>query len=406
MDQPVVFVSANYRLNFFGTLSSKEITEAGVANLFLKDQDVAFEWVQKYISSFGGDPSKVTVFGESAGAMSISSHMVLNNGNVSKKFRSAWIFSGPVPKVLDYTKRGQQFFDRLMTSIGCGDASSKLQCAKDAAYSTIYAAIQGETNFLSYTATLVPWYPRPDGQYLVDDPAKLVADGKVADIPYVIGNMVDEGTLFSLITQLNVTSNEDIVDFFDDVYFTETPRELIEEMVSLYSDSQADGSPYDTGFLNVIGPKYKKIASMIGDYTFTSGRRTLLNVTSDRQPTWSYQIKQTLPLLGQLDILNPLRLNDIPILGSFHISDVVLNAFGTVPAAISKNTLNIMSSLIQFANTQDPNVPGSGNPEWPNYDPQDPKQFQFREDGPEIIGDGYRKVQMDFLERNAAMLRA
>lgn len=145
---------------------------------------------------------------------------------------------------------------------------------------------------------------------------------------------------------------------------------------------------------------------MIGDYTFTSGRRTLLNVTSDRQPTWSYQIKQTLPIAGQIDLLNPLRLNDIPILGSFHISDVVLNAFGTVPAAISKNTLHIMSSLIQFCNTLNPNVESLNLPEWPQYDSQAPKQFQFREDGPRIIGDAYRKEQMDFLERNAAQLRA
>jgi carboxylesterase type B len=406
MGKPVVFVSANYRLNFFGTLSSREVTEAGIANLFLKDQDVAFEWVQKYISQFGGDPSKVTVFGESAGAMSTTTHMVLNNGDVSKKFRAAWIFSGPVPKVLDFSRRGQMFFDRLMGAIGCGDAANKLQCAKDTAYEKIYAAVQGETNFLSYTATLVPWYPRPDGEYLVDDPAKLTGEGKVANIPFVIGNMIDEGTLFSLITQLNVTTNEDIVDFFDQVYFTETPRSLIEEMVSLYSDSQADGSPYDTGLLNVIGPKYKKISSMIGDYTFTSGRRTLLNVTSDRQPTWSYQIKQTLPVLGQVDLLNPLRLNDIPVIGSFHISDVVLNAFGTIPATVSKNSLHIMSSLIQFANTLDPNVPSLNLPRWPRYNPQAPQQFQFREDGPRLIGDAYRKRQMDFLERNAAQLRA
>lgn len=96
MDQPVVFVSANYRLNFFGTLASKEITEAGVANLGLKDQDAAFAWVQKHIGQFGGDPSKVTVFGESAGAMSTTTHLVLNDGNVDGKFRAAWVFSGPV----------------------------------------------------------------------------------------------------------------------------------------------------------------------------------------------------------------------------------------------------------------------------------------------------------------------
>lgn len=293
-----------------------------------------------------------------------------------------------------------------MDRIGCGSAADKLACAKKAPYESIYAAVQGETNFLSYTATLVPWYPRPDGKYLVDDPAKLTAEGKVANIPFVMGNMVDEGTLFSLINQLNVTTNQDIVNYFQEVYWQKTPRSLIEKLVSLYSDDPAEGSPYDTGLNNQIGPKYKKIASMIGDYTFTAGRRTLLNVTSPRQNTWSYQIKQSLPLLGQLSPLNPLQLNNLPILGSFHISDVVLNAFGTIPPSISKNSLNIMSSLITFANKLDPNTQGLGLPQWPKYNKNAPQQFQFREDGCRLIGDDYRKTQMDFIEQNAAQLRA
>lgn len=304
----------------------------------------------------------------------------------------------------DYN-HAQPIFDRLMERIQCGDAEDKLACAKKAPYENIYAAVQGETNFLSYTATLVPWYPRPDGKYLVDDPAKLTADGKVAKVPFVMGNMVDEGTLFSLINQINVTTDAKIVDYFQSVYWQKTPRSLIEELVNLYSTDPAEGSPYGTGIANQLGPRYKKIASMIGDYTFTAGRRTLLNVTAGRQDTWSYQIKQSLPLLGQLKLLNPTQLNNIPILGSFHISDVVLNAFGTVPAALSKNTLNIMSNLIQFANTLDPNTEGLDLPHWPKYDPENPKQFQFREDGCKIIGDDYRKGQMDFIEANAASLR-
>lgn len=306
--------------------------------------------------------------------------------------------------MLDYN-HAQPIFDRLMARIGCDDAKDKLACAKAAPYDSIYTAVQGETNFLSYTATRVPWYPRPDGKYLVDDPAKLTAEGKVANVPFVMGNMMDEGTLFSLITQLNVTTDAAIVDYFQTVYWQETPREMIEELVDLYSNDPADGSPYDTGLNNQLGPKYKKIASMIGDYTFTSGRRALLNATHGRQNTWSYQIKESLPLLGQLELLNPLQLTNIPILGSFHIADVVLNAFGTLPPAISKNSLNIMSSLIQFANTLDPNTKDLGLPHWPKYDKENPQQFQFREDGCRLIDDAYRKEQMDFLENNAASFR-
>lgn len=50
MDKPIIFVSANYRINAFGGLASQEITDAGVANLHLKDQRVAMQWIQKYIS--------------------------------------------------------------------------------------------------------------------------------------------------------------------------------------------------------------------------------------------------------------------------------------------------------------------------------------------------------------------
>jgi len=50
MKKPIIFVSANYRVNAFGGLASQEITDAGVANLHLKDQRVAMQWVQKYIS--------------------------------------------------------------------------------------------------------------------------------------------------------------------------------------------------------------------------------------------------------------------------------------------------------------------------------------------------------------------
>jgi acetylcholinesterase len=87
MGQPVVFVSANHRLNGFGTLASQEITDAGDGNLLLKDQLVAMEWVQKYIIKFGGDTTKATIFGESAGSIAIAIHMLPNDGNNDVLFR-------------------------------------------------------------------------------------------------------------------------------------------------------------------------------------------------------------------------------------------------------------------------------------------------------------------------------
>ena len=59
--QPIIGVSINYRLSFLGFPSGKEVMEAGAANLGLKDQRIAFQWVQENIAAFGGDPKKVTI---------------------------------------------------------------------------------------------------------------------------------------------------------------------------------------------------------------------------------------------------------------------------------------------------------------------------------------------------------
>jgi para-nitrobenzyl esterase len=77
--QGIVVVSANYRLSIFGFLShpelSKETSYGGSGNYGLLDQNFALQWVQRNIASFGGDPKKVTIAGESAGSISVSAQM-------------------------------------------------------------------------------------------------------------------------------------------------------------------------------------------------------------------------------------------------------------------------------------------------------------------------------------------
>lgn len=62
--KPVIGVSINYRLAGFGFLYSQEVANSGNTNLGLRDQRTALQWIQKYIRSFGGDPRKVTIWGE------------------------------------------------------------------------------------------------------------------------------------------------------------------------------------------------------------------------------------------------------------------------------------------------------------------------------------------------------
>lgn len=123
-DQPVIFVAVNYRLGIFGFPYGKEAAEAGAANLGLRDVMKGLEWVQENIESFGGDPSRVTVFGESAGAIIISQLMLQTN--ITNLFASAIMQSGaPSTVPIGPTESTwQEPYDLLAGSAGCNGTSS------------------------------------------------------------------------------------------------------------------------------------------------------------------------------------------------------------------------------------------------------------------------------------------
>lgn len=65
LGKPVLYVQMNYRLNGYGFLGGKELSAEGSTNLGLRDQRLALQWIQDNIAAFGGDPTKVTLWGES-----------------------------------------------------------------------------------------------------------------------------------------------------------------------------------------------------------------------------------------------------------------------------------------------------------------------------------------------------
>lgn len=85
----LIYVSIQYRLAAFGFLSSAKVRENEVANAGLLDQRAALNWVQRNICAFGGDPSKVTIIGSSAGGGSVMTQMILYGGITNPPFRAA-----------------------------------------------------------------------------------------------------------------------------------------------------------------------------------------------------------------------------------------------------------------------------------------------------------------------------
>ncbi|CAD0101198.1 unnamed protein product [Aureobasidium mustum] len=170
----VIVVSTNYRTNVFGFPSSPELPLSG-HNLGFLDQRFALEWVQRNIHAFGGDPSKVTIFGESAGAFSVDALLTSFPKGSNPPFRGAILQSGqysyrPTPRTSNIPA-----WYNLTAELGCpGNFGSNLSCVRAASATDIQRVI--DVNSLTFS-------PVADNITLVSNPAQRRVLGETANIP-------------------------------------------------------------------------------------------------------------------------------------------------------------------------------------------------------------------------------
>lgn len=200
----VVFVSINYRLGAFGFMELGGLSDeyVGSGNNGLRDQLCALEWVHSHIANFGGDPDNVTVFGQSAGAMSIS--LLLSTGRLRGLVRRAICQSGAA------STAGAADVAHQSTMAVAGHAG--LATMEDftnapvaellAAHGAVSAARMADPEAtLSETAEIAGFLlfrPVTDGDFLPVDPVAAVADGSAMGIELIVGYTLDEWTLFGL----------------------------------------------------------------------------------------------------------------------------------------------------------------------------------------------------------------
>ncbi|KAI0731479.1 sterol esterase [Fomitopsis betulina] len=331
LDEPIIFVSINYRLNAFGFLASEEVLQAGLTNIGLRDQRFGMEWVNQYISAFGGDPNKVTIWGESAGAFSIGFQLVMNNGDPAGLFRAAVMESGS-PYALHNVSAGQPYYDFLVDYAGCTGQVDTLECLRRAPADQIVAAVDMTPNGQSYTEHNLAWQPRLDGDLFTQNPQRSVLMGQYAKVPIISGDCDDEGTLFSL-GNLNVTTDEEFLSYIHTEYLPDaSPTEILAVGVA-YPQDPSLGSPFDTGDANQLTPQFKRMAAFTGDWQFESPRRLVLQTMSQTQDAWAYLYR---------------RGKSTPYLGASHGSDV--------PEFFTDIDYIGVDALINFATKLDPNA--------------------------------------------------
>jgi para-nitrobenzyl esterase len=202
----VVLVTLNYRLGAFGflELGGLDPQRAGSGNNGLLDQVAALEWVRDNISGFGGDPSRVTIFGESAGAMSVALLMAMPAAK--GLFHRAVAQSGaassartPELAVADCRE--------FMETAGLGSLEELLAATPAqllAAHATMGASrVADPESVIERTGNplaFLSFRPVADGLGVPIDPLAAIADGAAADVPLVIGTNSEEWKLFAMMS--------------------------------------------------------------------------------------------------------------------------------------------------------------------------------------------------------------
>ncbi|KAH7132243.1 lipase 3 precursor [Dendryphion nanum] len=390
--KPIIFVAVNYRVGGFGFLPGKEVRADGSANLGLLDQRLGLQWVADNIAAFGGDPSKVTIWGESAGSISVLDQMALYDGDHTYKgkplFRGAIMNSGSIiPAEPVDGPKGQAIFDQVASKAGCGSASNKLDCLRKVDYTTYLNAANSVPGLLSYNSLALSYLPRPDGKALTASPEILIATNRYAKVPFICGVQEDEGTLFALFTS-NITTTADISTYIRTLVFPQAPKATIDALIGTYQTISEDGSPYRTFLLNNWYPQFKRLAAIFGDLTFILTRRIFLELSSSNNPSvpsWSY-----------ISTYN----YGTPVLGTFHASDLIQVFFGILPNNAARS---IRGYYFSFVHHLDPNVDNDfGN--WPQWS-EGRKLRRFEANSNGIWDDDFRGDSYEFLKANGDVFR-
>lgn len=352
------------------------------------------QWIHSNIHAFGGDNTKITVFGESAGAISIADLYL--NSKLETLVRGAIMESGSQATLSAFTaESGDALWELFTQSVpSCKSAAQgkTLDCLRQASITDLLtaASVAGGKNPGEFA-----FIPVIDGQggMIPDLPSTLLEKGSFSKVPFIAGTNLDEGTMFTITT---VNSDSSILTALTGQVGTlqsvNTPFESVQGLflnmlVSAYPDDPSQGSPYNTGNATFgLSPFYKKAASIVGDSSFQATRRAWISAAaSNGVTTYGYMFTEP----GQNTSS-----------GVAHASELnYVYGVPTLSGPTPQSTLSsqMMDYWISFAVAGNPNDGrGSNRPPWPTYNVQNPQILQLNSNLT-TIQDNYRHTQIDLI---------
>jgi len=362
----VVLVSINYRLGPLGFLGhaalSAEPGAHGSANYGALDQIAALRWVQRNIQTFGGDPARVTIFGESAGGVSVCA--LVASPLAKGLFAGAIIQSAGCNA---HTLAEEEAFGaELFQAAGCQTAEDPVACMRALPLAQVLSAKPVVINVAGKPSV----YGSVVDQYtLLDTPAKVIARGEHNRVPVIVGNNSAE------------TGRSVPATLQTEAQYIAAVKALI-PVGSAAVLAQYPASAYPT-------PRAAFVA-LTSDVKFVCGARTAALQLDAQQTEGVYRyvfshVSATLPAL-------------VRAAGAPHAGEIpyVFGTMSTIPNFMPDAEDEALSAAIQqywarFAATGDPN--GGGALVWPSYTTTDP--YLLFED-PLTVSAGYHLANCDF----------
>ncbi len=348
----VVVVTVNYRLGALGFMGHPALAEGTGSivggNWGLQDQLAALRWVQKNIASFGGDPGNVTVFGESAGGMSISA--LLGIPAAHGLFHRAIVQSGP-----PYTHSPDQAVraaEELADLLGVREITRTALLPIPAG--DLVAAAQEIQNRPPPPGELpLPFLPVVDGGFLPRHPHDSVATGEAAGVSVLIGTNRDELTFFALADpRLSTLDDEGLLRWLARVH----PDHRPEDVVNAYRGAREERG-------EKITPRELWVAAG-SDLVFRVPSLRLANSQRIHQrQTFVYLFTWETPAFG--GYLGSCHALEIPFVFGTHRHPAISLFAGSGPEADALSA-KMQSAWTSFARLGDPSNPLTG--EWPVWD--------------------------------------
>jgi len=348
-----VIVTINYRLGALGYLNWKSVSGGGEhpeANLGVRDQIAALEWVRNNIEGFGGDPENVTVFGESAGAMSTAT--LLGIPSARKLFHKAILQSGAAHNVSRERKssRTARYFAEAL-----GLEKLTLEALQGLHVTEIMSAQAQASVRIGLSDGMMGWQPSIDDDLIPEQPLAAIKRGDASEIPLLIGTNRDEFKLFTFADRERL-NDHDLIDRMHRIAerCDYGVGDLASQLMATYGPSVGTRDP---------GANERWVA-LQSDRIFHYPAARLADLYSRHQPkTYSYLFNWRPPLIGGA-------------MGSCHGLDLPF-VFGGVRGTllraglVADRTAGPLCDLMQdawlsFARTGSPGEDGSQ--EWPAYE--------------------------------------